>query len=165
MSHYGIRPIDRSCGSYGPGHQVHWIQAKKSAEQQPVIHVSVVFHDDGCVDIDGDGLELTMWNHDADRLRDAVGPGRGRAVWKPRFHVLAVPRPSGYLFSLATLDERTPCHPGARQAPGESIYDFLARAAREDHGFTVPGRSLPAADVLGERRDNEREADGTEEKN
>ena len=37
--------------------------------------------------------------------------GRGRAVWKPRFHVLAVPAPSGYLFSLAVLDKRTPCHP------------------------------------------------------
>jgi hypothetical protein len=38
MSHYGIRPVDRSCGSYGPGHQVHWIQAKKSVENpQPVV--------------------------------------------------------------------------------------------------------------------------------
>jgi hypothetical protein len=36
MSHYGIRAIDRTCGSYGPGHQVHWIQAKKSAEEGPV---------------------------------------------------------------------------------------------------------------------------------
>jgi hypothetical protein len=54
MSHYGIRAVDRSCGSYGPGHQVHWIQAKKSAENpQPVIHVSVVVHDDGRVDLEG----------------------------------------------------------------------------------------------------------------
>src|SRR5437867_1747095 len=28
--------------------------------------------------------------------------------------------------------------PGARQAPGESTSDFVARAMREDHGFTVP---------------------------
>jgi hypothetical protein len=90
-----------------------------------------------------------MWNHDPGRLRDAVDyPGPGGAVWKPRFHVLAVPGPSGYLFNLAALDERTPCHPGARQAPGESTPDFLARAMREDHGFTVPGRSLLASDVV-----------------
>jgi hypothetical protein len=57
--------------------------------------------------------------------------GRGRAVWKPRFHVLAVPAPSGYLFSLAVLDKRTPCHPGARQAPGESASDFLARLSHK----------------------------------
>jgi hypothetical protein len=74
--------------------------------------------------------------------------GRGRAVWKPRFHVLALPGPSGYLFNLAALDQRTPCHPGARQAPGESTPDFLARTIREDHGFTVPGRSLLAPDVV-----------------
>jgi hypothetical protein len=116
MPQYGIRPIDRFCGSYGPGHQVHWIQAKKSAEQGPMIHVSVVVHDDGCVDLEGPELKLTMWNHDPDRLRDAVDYA-GRAVWKPRFHVLAVPGPSGYLFYLAALDERTPCHPGARRLP------------------------------------------------
>jgi hypothetical protein len=118
MSHYGIRPINRSCGSYGPGHQMHWIQAKKSWEgEQPMIDVSIVVHHDGRVDLEGDELTLTMWNHDPDRLRDVVDyAGRGRAVWKPRFHVLALPGPSGYLFNLAALDQRTPCHPGARQA-------------------------------------------------
>jgi hypothetical protein len=122
-----IRPVDRSCGSYGLGHQVHWKQAKKSAEEWPVIHVSMVVHDDGRIDLEGHELKLTMLNHDPDRLRDAVEyRGRGRAVWKPRFHVLAMPGPSGYLFSLAALDNRTPCHPGARQAPGEPTPDFLA---------------------------------------
>ena len=62
--------------------------------------------------------------------------------------MLAVPGPSGYLFNMVTLDERTPCYPGARQATGESTPDFLARAMREDHGFTVPGRSLLAPDVV-----------------
>jgi hypothetical protein len=150
MSYYEIRPINRSCGSYGPGHQMHWIQAKKSWEdEQPMIDVSIVVHHDGRVDLEGDELTLTMWNHDPDRLRDVVDyAGRGRAVWKPRFHVLALPGPSGYLFNLAALDQRTPCHPGARQAPGESTPDFLARTIREDHGFTVPGRSLLAPDVV-----------------
>jgi len=35
-----------------------------------------------------------------------------------------------------------------RQAPGESTPDFLARAMREDHGFTVPSQSLRAPDVV-----------------
>jgi hypothetical protein len=147
MSHYGIRAIDRTCGSYGPGHRVHWIQAKKSAEEGPVIHVSVVVHDDGRVDLEGHELNLTMWNHDPGRLQYLLDYG-GRAVWKPRFHVLAVPGPSGYLFNLASSDKRTPCHLGARQAPGESTADFLARAMREDHGFTVRGRSILAPDVV-----------------
>jgi hypothetical protein len=114
-----------------------------------MIDVSIVVHHDGRVDLEGDELTLTMWNHDPDRLRDVVDyAGRGRAVWKPRFHVLALPGPSDYLFNLAALDQRTPCHPGARQAPGESTPDFLARAMREDHGFTVPGRSFLALDVV-----------------
>ena len=69
-----IRPIDRSCRSYRPGHQVHWIQAKKSVEdQQPVIDVAVVVRDDGRVAIDGDELKLTMWNHDPDRTAVSGG--------------------------------------------------------------------------------------------
>jgi hypothetical protein len=92
---------------------------------------------------------VTLWNHHPERLRDAVDyAGRGRVVSKPRFHVLAVPGPSGYLFNLAGLDQRTPCHPGAQQAPGEPTPDFLARAMREDHGFTVPGRSLLAPEAV-----------------
>jgi hypothetical protein len=50
---YGIRPVDRSCGSYGPGHQMHWIQAKKSWEdEQPMIDVSIMVHHDGRVDLE-----------------------------------------------------------------------------------------------------------------
>jgi hypothetical protein len=74
--------------------------------------------------------------------------------------VLAVPGPSGYLFSLAALDRRTPCHPGARQAPGESTPDFLTRAMSEDHGFMVPGQSLCAPDAVEGRGSNEREVNG-----
>ena len=84
MSFGEIRAIDRFCKSYRPGHQVHWIQAKKAVEeQQPVIGVAVVVHDDGRVDIDGDDLNLTLWNHDPDRLRSVLDYW-GRAVWKPR---------------------------------------------------------------------------------
>ena len=82
-----IRAIDRPCRSYRPGHQVHWIQAKKSMEdQQPVIDVAVVVHDDGRVGIEGDELKLTMWNHVAcasasrrvrNRRSATVAPGAG----------------------------------------------------------------------------------------
>jgi hypothetical protein len=51
-------------------------------EDQPVIEVSIVIQHDGLVDLDGDGLSLTMWNHDPARLREAWG-SFGRAVWKP----------------------------------------------------------------------------------
>jgi hypothetical protein len=54
-------PWNRSCGSYGPGHLMHWIQAKKSHEDgQPIIKVKVVaIHTDGSVEIEGEDLKLT----------------------------------------------------------------------------------------------------------
>ena len=67
-------PRNRSCGSYGPGHLMHWIQAKKSHEDaQPIIKVKVVaVHDDGRADIESHDLKLTLWHHDPDHLRSAL---------------------------------------------------------------------------------------------
>jgi hypothetical protein len=75
-------PRNRSCGSYGPGHLMHWIQGKKSHEDgQPVIKVKVVaVHDDGRVEIQGDDLKLTLWYHDRDRLRSALCFGGHAAI-------------------------------------------------------------------------------------
>jgi hypothetical protein len=86
MSNYGIRPINRSCGSYGPGHQMHWIQAKKSHEdRQPIHKVRIVaVHDDGQVEIEGHDLKLTLWYHDPDQLRSALRFG-GYADGSPSF--------------------------------------------------------------------------------
>lgn len=86
------------------------------------------------VQLRGDGLSLECWNHTPGAIQTSLPRDQDHAVV--------------WLFNLAALDERTPCHPGARQAPGESTSDFLARAAREDHGFAVPGRSLLAPDVV-----------------
>ncbi len=116
MSYYGIRPVNRSCGSYGPGHQMHWIQAKKSHEDgQPIIKVNVVaVHDDGRVEIEGRDLKLTLWYHDPDHLRSALCFG-GRAEWKPKYHVLYVI--SSGSFNLATLDKVEPCKRPIRRRP------------------------------------------------
>jgi len=47
-------------------------------DQQLVIDVAVVVRDDGRVGIDGDDLNLTMWNHDPDRLQSALDTGAVR---------------------------------------------------------------------------------------
>ena len=86
MSHYGI-PVDRSCGSYRPGHQVHWIHAKKASEKdQPLITVSLTIRGYGWVDIDGDDFTLKLWSHSATRLRRGVGPLRTRRLETPMAH-------------------------------------------------------------------------------
>ena len=83
MAYGEIRAIDRSCRSYRPSHHPHWIQAKKAVEEdQPVVDVAITVHDDGRVVLDGDDLNLTMWNHDPVRLRSGVDYC-GRACGSP----------------------------------------------------------------------------------
>ena len=78
MPYNEIRAIDR-CRSYRPGHQVHWIQAKKAVdEQQPVIDVTLVVHDGGRVDIQGDDLspdDMEPRSGPTALSRGPLGPG------------------------------------------------------------------------------------------
>ena len=147
MSHYGIRAVDRPCGPHVPGHLMHWIQAKKSHEDgQPIIKVKVVaVHDDRRAEIESHDLKLTLWYHDPDHLRSALCLG-GRAEWRPKYHVLYVI--SGGSFNLATLDQVEPCKPPIRRRPAETSRQFIKRAMRENHGYTVPARCLADLDAI-----------------
>jgi hypothetical protein len=140
-------PRNSSCGSYGPGHLMHWIQGKKSHEDgQPIIRLKVVaVHDDGGVEIEGDDLILTLWYHDPGDLRSALRYG-GRAEWKPKYHVLYVI--SSGSFNLAPLDKVEPCKPPIRWRPTETTRQFIGRAMRENHGYTVPARWLADLDAI-----------------
>jgi len=126
---------------------MHWIQGKKSHEDgQPVIKVKVVaVHDDGHVEIEGDDLKLTLWNHDPSQLRSALRYG-ARAEWKPKYHVLYVI--SSSWFNLATLDKVEPCKPPIRRRPTETTRQFIERAMRENYGYTVPARWLADLDAI-----------------
>jgi len=123
---------------------MHWIQAKKSSEgRQPIIEVKVVaVHDDGHVEVEGHDLKLRLWHHRPDQLRSAVN---GYHQWRPKFHVLKV---SSSLFNLATLDQVEPCKPPAHRQPTETARQFVERAARENHGLTVPARWLADLDAI-----------------
>jgi hypothetical protein len=129
-------PRNRSCGSYGPGHLTHWIQIKKSHEEgQPIIKVKVTaVHDDGRVEIESEDMKLTLWHHDPDDLRSALRFG-GRAEWKPKYHVL-------YVISSGS------CKPPIRRRPTETTRQFIERAMRENHGYTVPARWLADLDAI-----------------
>ena len=107
MSHRTIRRIPRSCVSYHPGHQVHWIHAKKAHEPQPEITVVVTVHDDGHVELDGDELHLSLWNHGPAWLQSVLDQAGHHGLWKPRFHALFAPRYGGRIFNLAALDHLT----------------------------------------------------------
>jgi len=122
----------KHCGAYTPGHEVHFIQARRSAESgggDPTMVTRV--DDDGTVTF-ADGT--TKWNHDPARLRAALDR-YGTAVRRGGFGVLRVPHPGGaYCFCLGA--EPTPC-PGPAQAP-TSLEDLVTRAT-ERGGFLVSG--------------------------
>jgi hypothetical protein len=73
-----------------------------------------VLDDDGLVHIEGDDLSLVRWNHRPALVRAALERFGGRADWKPRWYLLAVPTEAFMgsarsVFSLAALDERREC--------------------------------------------------------
>jgi hypothetical protein len=105
----------------------------------------VAVHTDGSVEIEGDDLKLTLWYHDPDHLRSALCFG-GRAEWKPKYHVLYVI--SSGSFNLATLDEVEPCKSPIRRRPTETTRQFIERAMRENHGYTVPASWLADLDAI-----------------
>lgn len=138
---------NQSCGSYAPGHRMHWVHAKKAIEPgQPLIRVKVVaVHDDGHLDIEGDDLKLTLWHHDPEHLRWSQRFG-GYAEWKPKFHALYVV--SAGWFNVAVSQRVKPCVPPARPRPNETTGQFIERAMRENHGYTIPLRWLDDLDAI-----------------
>jgi hypothetical protein len=79
-----------------------------------VIPVTASVDDDGLVHIDGDDLSLVRWNHRPALVRAALQRFGGRADWKPRWYLLAVPTESFMgsarsVFSLVAPDERRDC--------------------------------------------------------
>jgi hypothetical protein len=117
MSQYvwDLSGTDRQCDSYAPGHLIHCIHFNHSMrEPSVVIPVTASVDDDGLVHIEGDGISLVRWNHRPALLRAALQHFGGRADWKPRWYLLAVPTEAFMgsarsVFSLATLDDKREC--------------------------------------------------------
>jgi hypothetical protein len=100
------------------------------------------------VEIRGEELSLTLWTHEATRLRQAWDT-YGHAVWKPRWHVLSLPGPSGVTFNMATWDRRTPCVEKVAPPPElQTTVDRVLWEARTYGGYTVPLSSLRPGDEV-----------------
>src|SRR4029077_20223560 len=50
--------------------------------------------------------------------------------------------------NLATLDQVQPCKPPIRRRSTETVRQFIQRAMRENHGYTVPARWLADWDAI-----------------
>lgn len=122
----------RRCGSYRPGHEVHYIQARKSREAGPGTSATVTaVDDDGTIHF-ADGT--TKWHHEPRRLGRALELG-GTGVQLCPFGLLRVPNGDGaHIFCVG--DEPSPC-PGPA-APPETLEDLVTQI-EERRGFLLPG--------------------------
>jgi len=136
----------RHCGSYRPGHEVHYIQARKSSEAGLGTSATVTAVDeDGTIHF---ANGTTKWNHEPRRLRRALGL-HGPGVQLCPFGVLRVPNGNGaYCFCVG--NEPTPC-PGPAANP--TSLDDLVQQTKERGGFLIPGPDvLRLAEERRERR-------------
>jgi hypothetical protein len=133
---WDLSGTDKQCASYGLGHQIHWIHFNHAMrEPSVIIPVTASVDDDGLVHIEGDDLCLVRWNHRPALLHAALERFGGRADWKPRWYLLAVPTESFMgsarsVFSLATLDERRACRV-IRRADSDGPPPRAGTAARQ----------------------------------
>lgn len=78
------------CSWFGPGHNVHWIQARKALHDDVGIPVTLHLEAEGRVRLDDAGQELRYWHHDTEGLADALALPCGDITWYARFSVLMI---------------------------------------------------------------------------
>lgn len=107
----GIRP-PRACGSHLAGHTPHWIQAGHAAADGYVAVDRVEVRDDGVVLVEVGGARHRGWNHDPERLRQALAVPGVRVSMSRAWSLLRVGRGGGGLVvSLSARPDPRPCPP------------------------------------------------------
>jgi hypothetical protein len=92
---------EATCGSFDPGHQLHWTHWKK-ASSAPVVPVSRVRMDGDAVELMLPGQPALRWrHHDTERLRTALRTARQPIVACPQFQALRI---DGFWFNCAPVD-------------------------------------------------------------
>jgi hypothetical protein len=150
-----------SCGLYLPGHDVHWIQAKRSVQEQtqrPSMPGRLLeTQPEGLVIIEVQRVIYQLWNHDTDRIQDLVAANQGAISYQPGFGLL---RTAASLTSSGTAEQSTPAtgasfylfcvadandpklRPCPTNAPSGDLVDLLRNAG----GFSVPGGEARTVD-------------------
>ena len=136
----------RCCGSYQPGHDVHWIQWHNGSQDTVNLPRSgrlIDVDDAGNVVIEVDGTVLRLWNHDPERLRILVAHNDGAILYQSRWDLLYTAADRGrYVFCVCPEDspDRLPClNPDA-----PSPRDFIEQA-NEAGGFLISAIDLRRA--------------------
>jgi hypothetical protein len=134
--HSQIPPVTR-CGSFHPGHEVHWIQALGAEGDPETGEGSALVDSEGWITISLDnGRTERRWTHEPTRLAKALEACGSRVVLRTR-SVLGVPSEDGmYTFSV---DHRPSSCPSADEDQDE---ESLEEQLTKRGGFTISGDEL-----------------------
>ncbi|MGN5240005.1 MULTISPECIES: hypothetical protein [unclassified Rhodococcus (in: high G+C Gram-positive bacteria)] len=101
------------CASFGDGHHVHFIRARKAFDDSDLsVGALVRVLDETRVELSWDGIRLVFRHHDTAAIADAVHACGEIGTWVPQWRVLILPGPDPYVpatFTLAAPDHWTDC--------------------------------------------------------
>ena len=124
----------KRCGLFKPGHEPHWIQISRASEDvdnPPVPGRLVEFRPDGTALIECEQGVHACWNHDLDRMAEAITATEGQLFLQQRWGLLWVPGQDGrFAFCVVTPGKQVPC---PSEAPTGTAAELLERAG----GFTL----------------------------
>lgn len=134
-----IRPPN-NCGLFKTGHGVHWIQANltvKDKVHEPVPGLFIQSRREGTVVIEVNGQELLLWNHESERIGEAIAAGGRSISYQARWGLWWVPsRGSRYAFCVALASRsHEPC-------PSQPPTGTPAELMKSAGGFTVSSDKL-----------------------
>ncbi|MCG2620895.1 hypothetical protein LVY72_03085 [Arthrobacter sp. I2-34] len=106
-----LREDSLGCSIYHPGHQTHWIQARKGLQDESRLPVSIHVEPElGLLQFGVRGEPQLYWHHNTARIVEVFAGPDGEGIWSPEFHLLTVPSNHGHiLFNLAKLDDVGRC--------------------------------------------------------
>jgi hypothetical protein len=130
-------PPPKQCGSYRPGHSVHWIQALHVANR-PEVEARTrwgALHgiDEGVIQVHFDGGEVERFrNHETDRLSTVAEGGSGVVSVNDQYSLLRAG--DGFCFSIAR-DTGQPLSSCPGEEPLGTDPDALVKRLHSHGGF------------------------------
>lgn len=104
----------KRCGLFHPGHEAHFVQcfqAIKDETNLSSLGELIEARTDGTTAIKVDGQELYLWNHEPERIAEAIAISGNIIEFQPRWGLLWIPSTAGrYAFCVApSPDDHVQC--------------------------------------------------------
>ena len=120
-------PPPLRCGLYRPGHDVHIVQALRSARDDEAWPGTASVDHGGWISITLDSGGVTRrWTHDPGRLAVLLGHFGGRVLLRAK-SILSIPHDGGGAYYDSVGDDQTPCPPANEELSDLSWDQKLVR--------------------------------------